>query len=139
MKCTLAGTVNVILIISSQEASLSKQAKASFNNCFTDCRCFSYLVIYIANTFTLVLFCQKNSYTELWQSGLLMYFINIFRKWLLFELKDNGKEKIYIYKDGDILSNRESFLNKAFLRSSRDPGITCYLIEWCRSYILCSR
>lgn len=49
------------------------------------------------------------------------------------------EKKIYIYKDGDILSNRESFLNKAFLRSSRDPGITCYLIEWCRSYILCSR
>lgn len=44
-----------------------------------------------------------------------------------------------IYKDGDILSNGESFLNKAFLRSSRDRGITCYCIEWYGSYILRSR
>lgn len=51
VKYTLAGTVNVILIISSQEASLSKQAEAAFNNCITDCHCFSYLVLYIANTY----------------------------------------------------------------------------------------
>lgn len=95
VKYTQAGTVNVILIISSQEASLSKQAKASFNNSISDCCSFSYVVLCITNTFTLVLFCQKNSYTELRQSGLLMNFINIFRKLLLFELKDNGKEEQY--------------------------------------------
>lgn len=59
---------------------------------------------------------------------------------VLFELKDKGKEHhFYFLKYCDILSNRERFLNKAFPRSSRDPGITCYLIEWCRSYIHCSK
>lgn len=79
VKYTQAGIVNVILIISNQEPSLSKQAEAAYNNghwLLLVSFSFLYIVLYIANTIKRVFFCQKNISTELWQAGLLRIFVN---------------------------------------------------------------